>query len=93
MMSSSVTIMGNCVLLLLSVYYAFIHKTMFAISPDSVDLNYERSRKKVFLCGKRNRVFFVVVFCFQVLRKHQLAMPTCSKLRHKLYLQNTKTYK
>lgn len=32
-------------------------------------------------------------FFFQVLENHQQAMPTCSKLRHRLYLQNTETYK
>lgn len=32
-------------------------------------------------------------FFFKVLEKHQQIMPTCGKLRHRLYLQNAKTYK
>ena len=65
---------------------------MFAISPDSVDLNYDRSRKSV-LMWKQKQGFLFSFFFFQVLGKHQQAMPTCSKLRHRLHLQNTKTYK
>lgn len=62
---------------------------MFAISPDSVDLNYERSRKSVLTWKQKQGLFSF----FQVLGKHQQAMPIYSKLRHRLYLQNTKTYK
>ena len=49
---------GKFVFLLLFVYiHLYIHKTMFAISPDSVDLNYERSRKSVLTWKQKQGLF------------------------------------